>query len=106
MRISNRWVSIAILSGLLPCVPSTAVKAGEEKGGGTDRGGKASTYMSSKGAENSNAQWSADPEKGWVRADERHKLRHERHSTDKSKKNTGKPKDQSTKGSAGRGVIN
>lgn len=99
MKISYRWVSIAILSGLLPWVTSTAVTAGQEKGGGTDRGGKASTHTSSKGAGNSNAQWSADPEKGWVRADERH-------STDKLKKNTGKPKDQNTKGGANRGSIN
>jgi len=30
--------------------------------------------MSAKGAANTNAQWSADPDRGWVRADERHKL--------------------------------
>lgn len=95
MRASNRWVSVALLSALLPCFTSAAVEAGQEKGGATDRGGKASAHMSGKGVGNSNAQWSADPEKGWVRADERH-------STDKSKKNTGKPKDQNTKSNSGR----
>jgi hypothetical protein len=105
MKVSNRLMGIAILSGLLPCLTSASAEAGQEKGETTtSRGGKASTYM--KGAANTNAQWSADPEKGWVRAEERHKLQNERQSTDKSKKNAGKHKDQSTKGSAGRGVMN
>jgi len=30
--------------------------------------------MSPKGSANSNAQWSADPTRGWVRANERHEL--------------------------------
>jgi uncharacterized lipoprotein YmbA len=36
--------------------------------------------MSEKGFANGNAQWSADPEKGWVRAEKRHKL-HEQKGT-------------------------
>ena len=36
--------------------------------------------MSEKGFANGNAQWSADPEKGWVRAEKRHKL-HEQKAT-------------------------
>jgi hypothetical protein len=39
--------------------------------------------MSTKGASNSNAQWSADPTRGWVRADERHKM-HEKADATKS----------------------
>jgi hypothetical protein len=98
MKISNRWVSVVIFSALLRCFTSAVVEAGQEKTAPSNRGGKASAHTSGKGIENSNAQWSADPEKGWVRADERHKLRDERHSTEKSKKNGGKPKDQNTKG--------
>lgn len=39
------------------------------------RGGQANAHMSPKGSVNSNAQWSADPTRGWIRADERHELR-------------------------------
>ena len=38
------------------------------------RGDKAATQMSSKGTANHNAQWSADPSRGWVRAEERQEL--------------------------------
>lgn len=77
--------------------------AGQEKGGTAHGGGKASKRMSDKGAGNTNAQWTADPEKGWVRADERHKLQDERQSTDKVKKNNGKHKGQNEKSSTGKG---
>ena len=51
---------------------STAFAAGPGKNSSAHRGGKAAEHMSSKGSFNTNAQWSADPEKGWVRSDERH----------------------------------
>jgi hypothetical protein len=41
---------------------------------GSPKGGKTGAHMSVKGRANTNAQWSADPEKGWVRADERHQI--------------------------------
>lgn len=53
------------------------------------RGGRADTHMSSKGQDNTNAQWSADPERGWVRADERHDTKQQRQET-KDKKNHSK----------------
>jgi hypothetical protein len=53
----------------------------------SQRGGQANTHMSGKGQDNTNAQWSADPERGWVRADERHDQ--QRQST-KEKKTRGK----------------
>jgi len=55
------------------------------------RGGQASSHISPQGNANSNAQWSADPTRGWIRADERHELRK---AGVPSKNNTdrGKPK--------------
>lgn len=53
------------------------------------RGGRADTHMNSKGQDNTNAQWSADPERGWVRADERHDTNQQRQET-KDKKNHSK----------------
>jgi len=49
--------------------PTTAAQA---KGEISQRGGQASQHMSIKALTNTNAQWSADPDRGWVRADERH----------------------------------
>ena len=51
----------------------------------TQRGGSADAHMSTKGQDNTNAQWSADPERGWVRADERHNRNQQKHNAnDKS----------------------
>ena len=52
----------------------------------SQRGGKADTHMSANGQENTNAQWSADPARGWVRADERHDLHQQGQSTVRDKK--------------------
>lgn len=52
-------------------------------------GGHADAHMSAKGQDNTNAQWSADPERGWIRADERHDTIQEKQST-KQKKTRGK----------------
>jgi hypothetical protein len=53
----------------------------------SQRGGRADTHMSPKGQDNTNAQWSADPERGWVRADERHD---QQKNNTKEKKTRGK----------------
>jgi len=64
---------------------------GQGKKSTHQRGGRASSHMSPQGSANSNAQWSADPTRGWIRADERHELRK---AGVPSKNNTdrGKPK--------------
>jgi hypothetical protein len=90
MKLSKRLVSLTLLSAFLPCLTGASVAAAQSKSDASRRGEQASTRMSSKGAANTNSQWSADPEKGWVRADERH-------SGDKLKKNSGKHKGQNTR---------
>lgn len=52
---------------------------------------KAEAHMSDKGRANTNAQWSADPEKGWVRAEERQQVRGD-------KKENAKPNQVNRKG--------
>ena len=47
------------------------------------KGSKAESHMSDKGRANTNAQWSADPEKGWVRAEEREQLRDDKKENSK-----------------------
>ena len=39
--------------------------------------GKAAEQMGNKGATNPGAQWSADPERGWVRSDDRNQAKSE-----------------------------
>ena len=47
------------------------------------KGGKAEAHMSDKGRANTNGQWSADPENGWVRAEERQQIRNDKKETSK-----------------------
>lgn len=101
---SSQYVAIlAILNALLLCYSDSFAEAGEAKNGSPQKGGKAGSHMSSKGAENTNAQWSADPERGWVRAGERHELNGQGSSANKPKKSDGQahgPKGKKDKVSA------
>lgn len=83
---STRLVAIlAILNAMVFCLSDSFAQAGQPKGELSHRGGQATAHMSNNGQENTNAQWSADPERGWVRADERHDLNDQRHATEKPK---------------------
>jgi hypothetical protein len=88
----NKYVAIFSFLGVLACClthsPAHAGQANKDAG----RGGQANSHMTSKGAANTNAQWSADPELGWVRADERREQREESRPASKAKKNGGKHK--------------
>ena len=64
-------------------------------GAAQSKGGKAESRMSDKGRANTNAQWMADPEKGWVRAEERHRLRDKQQES--PKENGGKLKGKAQK---------
>jgi hypothetical protein len=82
----TRYVAVfGLLSALALCV----IPASAEKGNGpaVNRGEKAK--MNPKGKENTNAQWSADPDRGWIRAEERHELQR-RQGLGSSKQNRGK----------------
>jgi len=68
---SARWIAVIAAAFLVGF--GQLAEAQGSKSGGPHKGGKAASHMSGKGMENTNAQWSADPERGWVRAEERHK---------------------------------
>jgi len=70
MKSPKSSVAAMALGGLLALAVPAAAAA--PAGKTNQRGGKAAEHMSAEGARNTNAQWSADPEKGWVRAEERH----------------------------------
>jgi len=86
----NKYIAVfSLLNALAFCLTHASANAGQGDKG-SQRGGQANFHMSSKGSANSNAQWSADPERGWVRADERQQRHEESHETSKAKKNGGK----------------
>ena len=93
----NKYLAVFSLLNLLAfSLTHSSANAGQSDKG-SNRGGQASSHMSSKGSANSNAQWSADPERGWVRADERQQRQHESQVTGKSKQNRGKQKTSGAK---------
>jgi hypothetical protein len=70
MNAAKRLWAATLLSGLVVSLTSISAGAGENEGKTPRREGQSSTRMSSN-ADKTNVQWSADPEKGWVRANER-----------------------------------
>jgi hypothetical protein len=71
------------------------VAAAQGKRETAQRGGQAGEHMSVKALASTNAQWSADPERGWVRADERH---NQTQGKAKAKQTRGKQKGTSANG--------
>lgn len=100
MKLKPYVTILAILNALLLCFSGSFAEAGQAKGGASHRGGRASSHMSSRGEENTNAQWSADPDRGWVRAKERHDMHEERRSGPDLEENHGKHKGRGVKGKA------
>ena len=80
---------LAITILLLTSVTGSAVAAGQGENSYKERGGP-STHGGSKGTAN-NAQWSADPEQGWVRSHQNHS-RQDRHKSSTPKSTGGKNK--------------
>jgi len=75
VKAQKSTVVFLLLGALHFGLSSQAAANGQGKRLTNHRGGQASTHMSPKGSANSNAQWSADPTRGWIRADERHEQR-------------------------------
>ena len=93
----NRYIAIlSLLNALTLCLTRPPAHAGQGDKG-SQRGGQAKSHMSAKGAANTNAQWSADPERGWVRAEERHERREASNETSTVQKNSGKHKAKGAK---------
>lgn len=79
---------------LIDC-SAIAFGAAAGKSAANQRGAKAAEQMSTKGTSNNNAQWSADPVQGWVRAEQRHKIQEK--SSDATKQNHGMQKGKGKK---------
>ena len=70
MKFADYTALLMIASCLLVGLPAHG-EAAQAHGAGGNQGGRAMGHMASRAAANSNAQWSADPQRGWVRAEER-----------------------------------
>jgi hypothetical protein len=66
-----RAIGTMTLAALLPILTASTMRA-EPRKGDVRQTSKSAEHGSERGRANTNAQWSADPERGWVRADERH----------------------------------
>jgi hypothetical protein len=98
MRPANYSIAVITLNAVCAMTISAALAAGAGKdNSATHRGGKAADHMSAKGSFNTNAQWSADPEKGWVRSDERHQLAEKDGTTGGASRSNGKQKGKGNK---------
>jgi hypothetical protein len=69
----NRDLYLAMIFAAV-VIGGQAAPANGGPGGSPHAGGKAVDHMSEKGTANTNGQWSADPDRGWMRAEERHEL--------------------------------
>ena len=67
---SAKVAALLVLCTALLSIGTTSGGAAQAKYSPGQRGGQAAQQMSSKGSAQSNHQWSADPERGWVRGDE------------------------------------
>ena len=89
-------ITVMALTALLGSFTGPAFGAAAGKGGNSEHR-KGAEHMSGKGRVNTNAQWSADPDRGWVRAEERHKLREKNDSSDRVKQNNRQQKGKGRK---------
>ncbi len=83
---AQKYVSVfGLLSALVFCFTKIPANAGPGKNETSHSNKKLDAQASAKGRATTNAQqWSADPERGWVRADERHKLQQRDQKAEKS----------------------
>ena len=93
MKLSRYVAVFSLLNALTFCLTHSVAQAGEGKTR-SHRYGQPSSHKSSK--PNASAQWAADPERGWVRTDERQQIQGQNQGTDKAKQDRSKHK---TKGS-------
>lgn len=97
MEPARLIVSLIFASALLTNWPAAATAGSTGKQGLEQRGGKATDHRSERGSANTNAQWSADPERGWIRAENRHDLHEQNHKSTETNRpsNKGKSKRKS-----------
>jgi hypothetical protein len=91
----GRYLIIASLMSLTLCANYFPAHA-EQKKDKSNRGGQAESHGRDKGSSNTDAQWRADPDRGWVPADERRDT-HQNNPPQSNKQNRGRHKGQDKK---------
>jgi hypothetical protein len=96
MKSAKLAALLVILNALLS-IGTTSGGAAQAKHSPSQRGGQAAGQMSSKGSAHGNHQWSADPERGWVRGDESHGEKDRRSATKRQNQSRAQPKERGKK---------
>ena len=86
MKSAKVAAQFLLLNALLS-VGATSGSAAQAKHSPSQRAGQVAGQMSAKRSERGNHQWSADPERGWVRGDEAHGANDQRSATKRQNKN-------------------
>jgi len=76
--ISPKLVTLWVLFHALLSLSEALGNAAQPQHSAGQRGGSAATHRNSPGSTQGKHQWSADPERGWVRRDETHEANHPR----------------------------
>ena len=74
MKPQKSALAFVLLGALCFILGEAAAASAPGKTAASHHSGQAAAQMSSSGSANNNAQWSADPARGWVRAEQRHEL--------------------------------
>ena len=94
---SAKVAALLVLCAALLSIGTTSGGAAQAKYSPGQRGGQAAQQMSSKGSAQSSHQWSADPERGWVRGDETHGANDERSATKRRNQSRAQANDKGKK---------
>ncbi len=94
MKQPGKYLVFVSLITLTLCANSFSIGA-EQKKDKSNRGGQDS-HIGGKGSNNNDAQWTADPERGWIRTDERRDTR-QTNPPESDRQDRGKHKGQGKK---------
>ena len=96
MKSAKIAAQFLLLNALLS-IGTSSGGAAQAKYSPGQRGGQAAGQMSSKGSTHGNHQWSADPERGWVRGDEARGSKDQRASARQRSQDKAKQQDRGKK---------
>ena len=94
---SARRGAIFLLLPVLSCLTTAAGIAGQSSHGVNRSGGFSASQTKSNGSAGNTSQWSADPERGWVRDDDRHRSNEQHISNRQFDQNKAKQKGKRNK---------
>jgi len=94
---SAKVAAVLVLFNALLSIGTASGSAAQAKYSPSQRGGQVAAQMSSKGSAHGNHQWSADPDRGWVRGDEAHSGNDQRSATKRKNQNRAQQNDRGKK---------